>query len=167
MTLVRRLAALCLGALFALGQPPFDLWWLAVASLVGIFVLVQRDLRARSAAWSGWLFGTGYFTLSLHWILEPFQVDAATTGWMAPFALVGLAGGLALFWAAAFWVGRRVHHGIVAIAIVWASAELARAYVLTGFPWGLVGYVWSDTPLAQWHSVIGPHGVTLATLILA
>ncbi|WP_292289933.1 apolipoprotein N-acyltransferase [Marivita sp.] len=167
MTLVRRLAALCLGALFALGQPPFDLWWLAVASLVGIFVLVQRDLRARSAAWSGWLFGTGYFTLSLHWILEPFQVDAAATGWMAPFALVGLAGGLALIWALAFWAGRRVGGGGFGIALCWALAELARAYVLTGFPWGLLGYLWAPTPVAQWQAVIGPHGLGLVTGLVA
>lgn len=167
MRFIRRVGALCLGAAFALGQPPFDLWWVAVPALVAILTLAQVDAGARSAGWTGWLFGIGYFAVSMHWILEPFQVDAAETGWMAPFALVGLAAGLALLWAAAFWVGRRLYPGPFAIALCWAAIELARAYILTGFPWGLVGYVWAQTPVAQWHAIIGPHGVTLVTLVLA
>ena len=167
MTLVRRFGALLLGACFALGQPPFDLWWIALVALVAVLWLARYDTAAKSAGWTGWLFGTGYFAVSLHWILEPFQVDAATTGWMAPFALIGMAAGLALLWAVAFWGGRRLASGPFAIALCWASVELARAYILTGFPWGLVGYLWAPTPVAQWHSVIGPHGMTLLTLALA
>ncbi|MCI5109782.1 MAG: apolipoprotein N-acyltransferase [Marivita sp.] len=167
MHVLRRLGAICLGGVFALGQAPFDLWWIAAPALVAILVLVLRDTRAGSAAWTGWLFGVGYFALSMHWIVEPFAVDAAATGWMAPFALVGLASGLALLWASAFWAGRRMSPGPFGIALCWAAIELARAYILTGFPWGLVGYVWAQTPVAQWHAIIGPHGVTLVTLLLA
>ena len=167
MALIRRIGALGLGAAFALGQPPFDLWWVAAPALVGIFLLSTFDTQAKSAGLTGWLFGLGYFALSMHWILEPFQVDAATTGWMAPFALVGLSAGLALLWAAAFWGGRRIRIGPFGIAICWAAMEMARAYILTGFPWGLVGYVWAQTPMAQWHAVIGPHGLTLITVGVA
>ncbi|MFP7671783.1 apolipoprotein N-acyltransferase [Marivita sp. S0852] len=167
MTVLRRAASLSLGGLFALGQPPYDLWWVAVSALVAVFILVRADQSAASAAWTGGLFGVGYFALSLRWILEPFQVDAAATGWMAPFALVGLAAGLSVFWAAAFWVGRRISAAPFAIAVCWATAEFLRAYVLTGFPWGLLGYVWASTPIAQWHAVIGPHGLTFATLMVA
>ena len=117
-------------------------------ALIAVLVLVRLDASDKQASWTGWMFGTGYFALSLHWILEPFQVDAATTGWMAPFALVGLSAGLALLWAAAFWAGRCLRPGPVSIALCWASVELARAYILTGFPWGLVGYVWAPTPVA-------------------
>lgn len=166
MPVSRRLGALALGAAFALGQAPFDFWWIAVPALVGILFLTGFDKSARSAGWSGWLFGTGYFAVSMHWIVEPFAIDPTVT-WMAPFALVGLAAGLALLWGAAFWAGRRLHTGPFAIAVCWAAIELARAYILTGFPWGLAGYVWATTPVAQWHSVIGPHGVTLITLLLA
>ncbi len=163
---LRRIGALCLGGVFALGQAPFDLWWVAAPALVGILWLTGADKSSRSAGWSGWLFGAGYFALSMHWIVEPFAVDPNVT-WMAPFALIGLAAGLALLWAIAFWAGRRLYPGPFAIALCWAATELARAYMLTGFPWGLVGYVWAQTPVAQWHAIIGPHGVTLITLMLA
>lgn len=48
----------------------------------------------------GWMFGFGYFLVTLNWIVEPFLVDLQTTGFMAPFALILMAG-LALFWGAA------------------------------------------------------------------
>ncbi|MCR9109452.1 apolipoprotein N-acyltransferase [Marivita sp. XM-24bin2] len=166
MHVLCRLGALCLGGVFALGQAPFDLWWVAALALVGILWLTAADKTARSAGWSGWLFGVGYFALSMHWIVEPFAVDPTVT-WMAPFALVGLAAGLASLWAIAFWAGRRLSAGPFGIALCWAAMELARAYILTGFPWGLVGYVWAQTPVAQWHAIIGPHCVTLVTLLLA
>ncbi|WP_439123206.1 apolipoprotein N-acyltransferase [Marivita sp.] len=167
MGLTRRFVALGLGACFALGQPPFDLWWVAAPALVALFYITRWDTTSKSTGWTGWLFGLGYFALSLHWILEPFQVDAAATGWMAPFALVGLAAGLALIWALAFWGGRRMAAGPFAIALCWATVELARAYALTGFPWGLVGYVWAPTPVAQWQAVLGPHGLTFVTVVIS
>ena len=44
---------------------------------------------------------------------------------------------------------------------------MARAYVLTGFPWALVPYFWLPVPVIQWVSVVGPHGLTLMTLAAA
>ena len=158
-----------LGALFALGQAPYDLWPVALAALFAQVWLLRRiavPARARAAAWTGWAFGAGYFALGMHWIVEPFFVEAAVTGWMAPFALVGLAAGLALFWAAPAWAAARAGSWALVVPL-WALAELARAYVLTGFPWGLVGYVWTPSPGAQWAAIIGPHGLTLAALGLA
>ena len=61
-------------------------------------VLIARAPGSAPAAWTGLFAGAGYFALGLSWIVEPFLVDVATTGWMAPFAVVLLAGGLGLFW---------------------------------------------------------------------
>jgi len=162
------------GAVFALGQAPYDLWALGVVGLVAVFVLI----RLLPTGWTGigWAFGLGYFGLGLGWIVEPFQVDAAATGWMAPFALVGIAAGLALFWGLAFWGAAQLGRGragsvwpgsVWALVVFWAAAELARAYVLTGFPWAHVAYLWAPSPAIQWVSVVGAHGLGLLTLTLA
>ncbi|ETX28386.1 apolipoprotein N-acyltransferase [Roseivivax isoporae] len=164
--LARPLAAALCGAAFASGQAPFDLWPVALAGLVGALVLLAGAMHPGRAGWTGWAFGAGYFAVSMAWIVEPFLIDAAVTGWMAPFGLLGLSGGLALFWAAAFWAAARLGGGW-RIVPFWALAELARAYVLTGFPWGLVGYVWTPTPAAHWAALLGPHGLTLVTLAAA
>ena len=64
-------------------------------------------------------------------------------GWMAPFALVGMAGGLALFWAAPFALARAVAAGARRGCWRWRrsgrSRTSLRSHVLGGFPWGLVG----------------------------
>jgi apolipoprotein N-acyltransferase len=161
----RRAMAFLLGLTFALGQPPVDAWPVALAALAAMLWLAQSSPREAQGL-MGWLFGLGYFGLSLNWIVEPFFVDAQATGWMAPFALIGMAGGLALFWALAFWLAARLGRGAW-IVVTWTGIELARAYVLTGFPWGLVGYVWAETPVVQWASIAGPHGLTLAAVGLA
>ena len=154
------------GVAFGLGQAPFDLTGLALPALLVPFLMLSPEVCRRQAGWIGWAFGVGYFGTSLTWIVNPFQVDAATTGWMAPFALVLIAAGLAIFWAMPFWLA--ASSGLRWLVVpLWTLAELSRAYILTGFPWGLVGYVWTPTIGAQWAAVIGPHGLTLLTLTIA
>lgn len=157
--------ALGSGLALALGQPPYDLWPLALAALALAFWVFRQAATRRQALWWGWLTGLGYFGLSLRWITEPFFVDAAVTGWMAPFALIGMAGGLALFWALA--AGLAFGRGPVALVAFWTMAELARAYVLTGFPWGLLGYALAPTPLVYLSAWVGPHGLTVLVLGVA
>ncbi|MGP6086771.1 apolipoprotein N-acyltransferase [Antarctobacter jejuensis] len=160
------LAVLC-GAVIGLGQPPYDLWFLAFPGYVAAICLFHFMPRGLRTAGTGWGVGLGYFGFSMGWIVEPFLVDAAVTGWMAPFGLFGLAGGLALFWGLAFWVAAHARHRLLALVVAWSMVELARAYVLTGFPWALVPYFWLPVPVIQWVSVIGPHGLTIATLLCA
>ncbi len=159
----RMVLALLGGALTGLGQAPFGLVWLALAGLAGGFWLFQNTVTTRQAGWTGWAFGIGYFALVLNWIVEPFLVEPEVYGWMAPFALIGMAAGMALFWALAFWLARWQGRGI-ALVVFWAGAEVLRSVILTGFPWGLLGYIWLDTGIAQFASLIGPHGLTLLTL---
>jgi apolipoprotein N-acyltransferase len=169
----RRLSvAVFAGVLAGLGHVPFSILPL---SLLGFSITCLCLLAAsspRAAAMSGWATGLGYFAVTLFWIVEPFLVDVARHGWMAPFALVFLAAGLALFWGAAF-AGARVlapsGEGRQALAFVVALslAELARAYVLTGFPWALPGYIWTETAQRGWATLAGSHGLTVLTLALS
>lgn len=140
---------------------------IAVPALVGLILLVARAETGRVAAWVGLFGGAGYFALALNWIIEPFLVDAARYGWMAPFAVVLLAFGLALFWAAAAAISYRAPQRALGFAVALAAVELARGYVLTGFPWALIGHIWVDTPLAQVGALIGPSGLTLMTTLAA
>ena len=66
----------------------------------------ERPLR--SAFFMGWLAGIGYFSVGVWWIVEAFLVDAEVHGWMAPFALFLMAGGLAIFWGLATLIYRAI-----------------------------------------------------------
>ncbi len=162
------LLAFVMGAALGLVQAPWSFPLAFFAALPVIFWLHSGAERQRRAAAVGWFAGLGYFGLTLSWIVEPFLVAIARHGWMAPFALFFMAAGLALFWAAAFWIAPRGR--IFTLILLWSMVELARSYVFTGFPWGLIGYGWVETPIIQVTSVIGVHGVgflTMAAVALA
>jgi apolipoprotein N-acyltransferase len=160
-----------LGAFMALGHAPTSIFFAPLLAFPMLAWLGATAPTPRTAAWIGWLAGTGYFAVGLLWLVEPFLVDISATGWMAPFALFFMAAGLALFWGAAFYFASRQALGVNMRLLVLACSlilvEFLRSHVLTGFPWGLVAYVWIDTPVAQALSVLGPHGLGLLTLLAA
>ncbi len=162
-------AAFGLGAVIATGQVPLGFWWLALPALAALIALVSRASGVREASWLGLFGGAGHFALALSWIIEPFLIDPERYAWMAPFAVVLMAFGLALFWAGAAALAARAHGPArpLAFALGLAAAELARGHVLSGFPWALIGHVWIGTAPAQIAALIGPNGLTLLTLLVA
>lgn len=165
---VRTVVLIVLGALAALGQAPFNLWPLTILCLAVLLHVASGAVTPRQQGSWLWLFGVGYFALSLHWIVEPFLVDVARHGWMAPFALILMASGAALFWALAGWFAARLAGGCAwMLALTLTGAEVLRALILTGFPWALLGHVWLDTGVAQLAAWGGPHLLTLLLLLVA
>lgn len=162
----QRLITVLLGVLAGLGQAPAGWAPVTVLALAVWFARVPNPPRRAFGA--AWLFGVGYFAFSLRWIVEPFLVDVARHGWMAPFALVFMASGAALFWAMSIWLARRlVPVGIFALALALIAAEIARSLILTGFPWALLGHVWIGWGLDQLAAFGGPHLLTALTVLLA
>ena len=164
---LRVLILLGLGAVAALGQAPWGLWPLTIVALALLFALFRQSRDTRHAAWTGWIAGCGYFMVALSWIVEPFLVDVARHGWMAPFALLGLAAGMALFWAAAYGIARAVNGGAIALIAAFTLAEATRGVLFTGFPWAQIGHVLIESPLLQWASLTGALGLTALVVALA
>jgi len=155
------------GALAATGQAPLNWGMPTLLGLMAIYWIFTHSLTPKDAFRTGWLAGLGYFALALNWIVEPFLVDIAATGWMALFALVFMSGGLALFWGAALWLAFRFGKGVILWAAALALAELARAYLFTGFPWAMPAYAWVNS-IAVWSTAwIGSHGLNFLLFLLA
>ena len=164
----RFIALVGLGVVAGLGQAPIDLWPATLVALAIVLPLFREMPTSRQAAFSAWAFGIGYFGFSLRWIVEPFLVDIGRHGWMAPFALVLMAAGAALFWAIAVWIAARLVPGsgfFLGLCLVFA--EVTRALILTGSPWALLGHIWITTDLAQIAAYGGPHLLTLLTVVIA
>ena len=169
----RLLTAAGLGVLLATTQPPLGVW--PAFFVVGpLMFWLWRGRAPRAAFHLGLAFGSGFFAAALHWIVEPFFVDIALHGWMAPFAIAFLSVGLGLFWGAAFWAAAmlapRLRTGssiraALLLALCLSGGEFARSYVLTGFPWALPAYGWMGTPIAQTVSLFGPYALSMLTLI--
>ncbi|WP_232622761.1 apolipoprotein N-acyltransferase [Pseudorhodobacter sp. MZDSW-24AT] len=155
------------GVAVALGQAPLSAWYLAFPALVWALARMARPATAGGAFWAGLLVGAGYFGASLTWIVSPFFIDPWVYGWMAPFAVVLMAFGFGLFWGGAAALAARFPMRPVALAATLAGMEILRGYVLTGFPWALVGHMWHGVPVVQSVALWGATGLTVVTLALA
>jgi apolipoprotein N-acyltransferase len=165
------LAAL-LGAAHALAFAPFHLPWLQWLALGGLFALALPCLRPRDAAWAGLAFGLGWFGLGVSWVYVSMHVYGEMPAALAAAAAAAFCAFLALYPAAALWLGTRLARGagpraLLALPAAWAGAEWLRGVLLTGFPWLASGYAHTDGPLAGFAPVAGVHGVTLVAALLA
>ncbi|CCG06811.1 apolipoprotein N-acyltransferase [Pararhodospirillum photometricum] len=163
--------AVGLGLLSALALPPVHG---LPALIVALPLLVWRLDATRSpwrAAGLGWLFGLGHFAGMTHWVSAALLVDAARTGWMVPFAVLGMAAGLAVFPALALGLARLAWRPgvgrVLVLAGAWTAAEALRGWILTGFPWAPIGMVWMPLDaMIQVSAFVGVTGLSLLTMVL-
>ncbi len=166
-----RLMALLSGALIGLAQPPFGF----LPGLFGYALLlwvIEGDLGPRPkrlAFLLGWLSAFAYYLISCFWVAEAFLVDAATYGWMAPFAATLLPAGLGLFWglccAVYLWLKPRGARRFVVFAALFSAFEMFRGMALSGFPWDLSGATWkAGGAMSQTASVVGVYGLGFLTV---
>jgi apolipoprotein N-acyltransferase len=164
--------ALASGAAAAFAHPPFGV----LPGLLGYALLLWSLDRAspvrrlRSAFWRGWLAGVAYFAVGVWWVTEAFLVDIASHGWMAPFAIIVMAGGLAAFWGAAavlYTLARpRGWTRILVFAGALALMEWLRGHLF--FPWNLPGETWrAGSAASQFASVVGAYGMSWITVAIA
>jgi len=169
------LIALLTGALTALSLPPLHVLPVLLLTFPALLVQIDAAPRSADAARRGWCFGFGYHLIGLYWITEAILFEAARFWWLVPLAVPALAAVLAVFiaipvWAA--WFATRGLSRVMTLAGGWVLADLARQFVLTGFPWNPLGSVWAVPGLfgdvmLQPASLMSVHGLTFATIVLA
>lgn len=172
----RYAVALGLGVISAAADAPFYVWPALVPAFTGLTWLLDGSAHARrpgrTALILGWWFGFGQFAVGFYWIMLSLFTDPERFAWLAPFTLLGIPAGLAVFPALAVWLsgrlGARGAFRILVLGAAWTLFEILRGYLLTGFPWNLVGYTWADTPaMLQVAALVGAYGLTLWTVIVA
>ena len=167
-------AAAIAGALSALAMAPVHLAPILFLTLPALVFLIDGSAtvgrhglsRLRPAAAVGWWFGFGYFLAGLHWIGAAFFAEGPELVPLMPFAVAGLAAGLALFTAAGtafarlFWSESPLR--LLALAVGLSLSEWLRGHLFTGFPWNLYGEAVGFTDVtAQAASVVGVYGLTV------
>jgi len=166
------LAALC-GVAAAAALPPLNLVPLLIPAFVGLLWLLDGVRgRSRQAALIGWSFGFGHMAAGLYWVGIAFLVDVARFGLVMPFAVAGLAAGMAIFPALAVSAvaatGWRGPARVILLATAWLLVEWLRSWILTGFPWNLIGTVWDFSPaMLQLAAATGVWGLSWLTILAA
>ncbi|GAB5468831.1 MAG: apolipoprotein N-acyltransferase [Rhodospirillales bacterium] len=120
----------------------------------------------------GWAFGAGHFLGGLYWVGIAMTVDFERFWWFLPISIAGLSAGLALFIGLVTWATWRSRlqgpARLVFFVALWLLAEWLRSWVLSGFPWNLIGSSWADYPvMLQVTSLTGVWGLTAITLLAA
>jgi apolipoprotein N-acyltransferase len=165
------------GAISVLAFAPFGWYPLGILALA----LWYQCLRAggeRAGFLHGWLHGLGLLGFGVAWIrislnefgsLPAIAANAMMLLFVAVMALYyGLAGwlinrwGLQLKRAGHDWAG-----ALLLLPSVWVVTEWLRSWVLTGFPWLLLGNTQIDSPLAGWAPLLGVHGLSLLAALSA
>lgn len=161
------------------GQP---VWWLQLLAL-GSLAWLLANCRAqadghpprgawRQAALLSWMFSTAWLAGTFGWTFVAMHTYGGLPSLLAVLAVLGLAGLLALYYAAVcglFVALAPINKAWSALvfAALWLLAELARGTWLTGFGWGAVGYAHVDGPLADLAPWVGMYGLCAIAAWLA
>ncbi|MGH8959692.1 MAG: apolipoprotein N-acyltransferase [Jatrophihabitantaceae bacterium] len=145
------------GILGALAFPSAGLWPLAIVSVAGLSIAVDRR-RLRTGAWLGFLYGLAFFGPLLHWT----GVYVGAVPWLV------LAIAEAVFLAAlgaALALVQRLPGSPVWIASAWVLQEFLRDRLpFGGFPWGRLAFSQALSPL-RWFAALG--GAPLVSFAVA
>jgi apolipoprotein N-acyltransferase len=146
----------------AFPRPGWDLLgWVALAPMLGLAATARTPGRAFLEGWVG---GFAFFLLLMRWLTHTMTTFSTMPMAAAVLVVVAMAAYLGLFWGgvawAVAWLGRRMGPRALWLApALWVTGELLRTYLLSGFPWGLLGYVPSRRLLviqiAAWTGVYG------------
>ena len=162
------LAAVC-GAAAVAAMPPYFCFPILFAVWAIFFKLLQRARGFKQAFAIGYWFGFGFFAVGFNWVAQALALDLPRLGWLIPLAFVGSGmffGLFAAFPACLCSFCRGIYGRIVAFAAWWCIFEWLRSFILTGFPWNLMGttLAFSDAGI-QLASVAGAYGLSLAVIL--
>jgi apolipoprotein N-acyltransferase len=151
---VKTAAAVLSGALLVVCFPLADLGAVAFVALVP-FLLSLQGASTREAVHRGFLCGAVFFTGLLYWLVHVMTHYGGLPAVAGIGFLLLLVGWLALFFAGfaacqAALLERRGPLAYLLAPVLFVAFEILRGRLLTGFPWGLIGYTqWRRPALVQ------------------
>ena len=163
-----KILAVLSALLLFLSFPNSNLFPCAWVAMVPFFIALTRATDWKSAFWIGYLTGFLFFAglLPAIIILYPYANIFAT---MVGYLL--LVGYTALYFAVFAVLMRFVprHSSVLfslSAACIWTALEWVRSWMLTGFPWGSIGYSqWNNLLGIQIASLVGIHGISFVIVL--
>ncbi|MDH3715918.1 MAG: apolipoprotein N-acyltransferase [Gammaproteobacteria bacterium] len=163
--------ALAAGALQVCAYAPLDLPIFAVLAPMSLLLLL-RDATPARGAWLGLLYGLGLFGVGIHWIYFSLHLFGEAIAPLSALLTGGFVLGMALYPGALGYLLCR-HKAPVGVWMLvlapagWTLAEWLRGWVLSGFPWLLLGHTQTDWPLAGYFPLLGVYGVSWTLALTA
>ena len=164
-----------LGAISSYSLPPYNYFIINFITFSLFFIFLIRKKRKLSNNKSffkyGWYFGFGYFLFSLYWVVISLTFDESFK-FLIPLAIILLPAFLAMFYGLitylfAIFYSKNIASSFFIFSILFGTIEFIRGFILTGFPWNLISFSFSDSLyFIQILSVIGTYSFNLICISL-
>ncbi len=164
-----------LGAATSLSLPPFDYIIINFVTLSLLFAfLIKRSEKIKNKKiffFYGWLFGFGYFITNLYWISISLSFDESFK-FLIPLTFILIPAFLALFYGLISFLffifkSKKIISSFFLFSLIFGLTEYIRGSILTGFPWNLIAYSFSNhLEILNITSIIGTYGFNLFCISL-
>jgi len=174
--IINFLSIFLLGVASSFSLPPYNYFFLNFLTF-SLFFIFLFDLKIKNKSLFkfflyGWLFGFGYFLSNLYWISFSLLHDPSFS-FLTPISIILIPAFMALFYGFATVILRyliNVKNLIISVlffSIVLSLVEYLRGFVLSGFPWNLIAYSFSEQlEFIQINSIIGIYSFNLICITI-
>ena len=158
------------GVLLALSLPRFSLAPLAFGALVPLLVALD-GMPSLQATCLGIITGVVSSLLSIPWVVHTMTTYGGLPLALSLLLLIALSLYLALYIGVfAYGVTRFSTGGglgyLIGVPALWVALEYVRTFLLTGFPWNLLGYSqYTNISVVQIASITGVYGVSFLLVL--
>jgi len=167
--LLHSAAAILLGIILTFAFAPYEIFPLAILAPAGLLALWLKVAPSRGHAFRlGFLFGLGFFGSGVYWVFTSIHVFGGVPTALALIITIGMISFLALIPASVGYFLNRYFPAqttaklVFAFPAIWIMSEWVRSWIFTGFPWLLLGYSQTNSPLKGYAPILSVYGVSLA-----
>ena len=161
--------------LTSLTLPPFNYFVINFLTFSLLFLfLVKKSRKYKNNKiffLYGWLFGFGYFATNLYWISISLTFDQ-NYKFLIPLTIILIPGFLSLFYGLISYFflifkPKNIIGSFLVFSLIFGVIEFIRGSILTGFPWNLIIYSFSEqSEFLSITSILGTYGLNLFCISL-
>ena len=172
---IESITLILLGSFSSLSLPPFNYILINFLTFGLFYILLIKTFEASKNKklffLYGWLFGLGYFISSLYWISISLTFDESFK-FLIPLTIILVPAFLALFYGLSSFLflilkPKKNLSSFFLFTLIFGTIEFIRGSILTGFPWNLIAYSFSNQiEILQITSIIGTYSFNLFCITL-
>ena len=161
--------------LTSLSLPPYNYFIINFFTFTAFFYFLIKKLNQKKNKKLffiyGWLFGFGYFFTNLYWVSISLTFDQ-NYKFLIPFTIFLIPSFLAVFYGLVSFIfliykPKKILSSLLFFSLIFGIIEFIRGSILTGFPWNLIAYSFSNQiEFISIISIIGTYGFNLFCILL-
>ena len=161
--------------LTSLSLPPYNYFIINFFTFTAFFYFLIKKLNQKKNKKLffiyGWLFGFGYFFTNLYWVSISLTFDQ-NYKFLIPFTIFLIPSFLAVFYGLVSFIfliykPKKILSSLLFFSLIFGIIEFIRGSILTGFPWNLIAYSFSNQiEFISIISITGTYGFNLFCILL-